>query len=97
MEFGGNNRQKKSSFSLLASLFKRRRHHRGDNSRKEEEVVRVHRCEEDNGPFGVADPAINEKASAYIDEFHAKSHAPSELLRDQVDAEKASTLLKLVK
>ncbi|GLT96520.1 hypothetical protein SLE2022_141350 [Rubroshorea leprosula] len=87
MEFGGNSRQKKPFSSLLASLFKCRRHHRVDNSWPEEEV-KVWRCDEDNGCFGVADPTINGEASAYIEKFHAAR--TSELLSEQA-AEKASS------
>ncbi|GKV44257.1 hypothetical protein SLEP1_g51454 [Rubroshorea leprosula] len=86
MEVGGNNRQKKPFFSQVASLFKSRRHHRVDNSRAEEEM-KVCRSDDDNGCFGVADHAINGKASAYIDKVRAKIRA-SELLSDQDDAEK---------
>ncbi|GLT32723.1 hypothetical protein SLA2020_073680 [Shorea laevis] len=72
MEFGGNNRQKKPFFSQLASLFKCRRHHEVENFRAKEEV-KACRSDQDNGCFGVADPAIDSEASAYIDKVRAKN------------------------
>ncbi|GLT96519.1 hypothetical protein SLE2022_141340 [Rubroshorea leprosula] len=72
MEFGGKNRQKKPFFCQLASLFKCRQHHEVENSRAKEEV-KACRSDQDNGCFGVADPAIDREASAYIDKVRAKN------------------------
>ncbi|CAB4285055.1 unnamed protein product [Prunus armeniaca] len=67
---GGNNRQKKSSFSFF-SLFKSRRPRRGDDMGEDfyMSARRVWISEEDRGGW-VAEPGIDNKATAFIDRIH---------------------------
>ncbi|KDP23330.1 hypothetical protein JCGZ_23163 [Jatropha curcas] len=80
---GGNNRQnKKSSLSFAAAfnIFKSRRTRRvEDNNDDVPSTTRPFRSDEDGrGPWGVADPRITIKTSAFIAHFHATLFSESD-------------------
>lgn len=70
---GGNNRQRKSSsFKSVFNIFKSNNKHRSSNDAYDDGTkacTRVWPSDEDRGRWGVADPVIDMRATAFIAQY----------------------------